>query len=37
LTTTYVVAAAMLVWLYPACRWYRSLRAAHPNSFLRYL
>ena len=37
LTTTYVVAAAMLVWLYPACRWYRSLKAAHPTSFLRYL
>jgi uncharacterized membrane protein len=37
LTTTYVVAAAMLVWLYPACRWYRSFKAAHPTSFLRYL
>ena len=36
LTTTYVVAGAMLLWLYPACRWYRSLKAAHPASFLRY-
>jgi uncharacterized membrane protein len=37
LTTTYVVAAAMLIWLYPACRWYRSFKAAHPTSFLRYI
>jgi uncharacterized membrane protein len=37
LTTTYVVAAVMLIWLYPACRWYRSMKAAHPTSFLRYL
>jgi hypothetical protein len=37
LTTTYVVAALMLVWLYPACRGYRALKAAYPTSFLRYL
>jgi hypothetical protein len=37
LTTTYVVAAVMLVWLYPACLGYRALKAAHPTSFLRYL
>ena len=37
LTTTYVVAGIMLAWLYPACRWYRSMKAAHPQSFLRYL
>jgi hypothetical protein len=35
--TTYVVAAAMLLALYPACLWYRSLKAAHPDSFLKYL
>jgi len=37
LTTTYIVAIAMLVWLYPACRWYRTLKAAHPTSALKYL
>jgi uncharacterized membrane protein len=37
LTTTYIVAAAMLVVLYPACRWYRSFKAAHPDSFLKYI
>jgi uncharacterized membrane protein len=37
LTTTYVVAALMLVWLYPACLGYRRLKAAYPTSFLRYL
>ena len=37
LTTTYVVAAAALVLLYPACRWYRSFKAAHPDSFLKYI
>jgi uncharacterized membrane protein len=37
LTTTYVVAAVMLVLLYPVCRWYRSFKAAHPQSFLRYI
>ena len=30
LTTTYVVAALLLL-LYPACRWYRSFKAAHPT------
>ena len=37
LSTTYIVAAAMLVALYPACRWYRTFKAAHPTSFLKYL
>jgi uncharacterized membrane protein len=37
LSTTYIVAVAMLVWLYPACRWYRTFKAAHPTSFLKYL
>lgn len=37
LATTYVVAFVMLALLYPACRWYRSLKAAHPQSLLKYL
>ena len=37
LATTYWVAAVLLVLLYPACRWYRSFKAAHPDSFLKYL
>ena len=37
LTTTYVVAAIMLIWLYPECRWYRTLKTAHPTSILRFL
>jgi uncharacterized membrane protein len=37
LATTYWVAAVLLVLLYPACRWYRSVKAAHPNSFLKYI
>jgi uncharacterized membrane protein len=37
LTTTYVAAAVMLVALYPACRWYRTVKAAHPASVLKYL
>jgi uncharacterized membrane protein len=37
LTTTYVVAAVLLVLLYPACLWYRAFKAAHPQSFLKYL
>ena len=31
LMTTYVVAAAVLLMLYPACRWYRT----HPRTILR--
>ena len=37
LGTTYLVAAIMLVALYPACRWYRDVKAAHPTSFLKYI
>jgi hypothetical protein len=37
LGTTWAVAAVMLVLMYPACRWYRSFKAAHPNSILKYL
>jgi hypothetical protein len=37
LATTYIVAAVMLVLLYPACRWFRAQKAAHPDSFLKYI
>jgi uncharacterized membrane protein len=37
LTTTYVVAAVLLVGIYPACRWYRTVKAAHPTSVLKYI
>lgn len=37
LTATYAVASVMLVLLYPACRWYRAVKAAHPRSILKYL
>ena len=37
LGATYGAAAVMLVLLYPACRWYRTLKAAHPRSFLKYI
>jgi uncharacterized membrane protein len=37
LTTTYAVTAALLVAIYPACRWYRSVKAAHPASILKYI
>lgn len=36
LRTTYVVAAVLLVALYPACLWYRRFKAAHPDSILKY-
>jgi uncharacterized membrane protein len=37
LATTYVVAAVALVLLYPLCLWYRKVKAAHPESFLKYI
>lgn len=37
LATTYIVAAPLLVVLYPLCRWYRSVKQRHPQSFLRYI
>ncbi|HSC05257.1 MAG TPA: heparan-alpha-glucosaminide N-acetyltransferase domain-containing protein [Steroidobacteraceae bacterium] len=37
LATTYIVSAILLVLLYPACLWYRTFKAAHPNSFLKYI
>ncbi|MCK6370190.1 MAG: heparan-alpha-glucosaminide N-acetyltransferase domain-containing protein [Gammaproteobacteria bacterium] len=36
LATTYLSAFLMLVALYPACRWYRSVKAAYPDSWLKY-
>ena len=36
LATTYVVWGVLLILLYPACLWYRSVKAAHPNSILKY-
>jgi uncharacterized membrane protein len=37
LGTTWAVAAVMLVLMYPACRWYRTFKAAHRDSILKYL
>ena len=37
LATTYLVGAAMLLLLYPACRWFRTFKAAHTDSLLKYL
>jgi uncharacterized membrane protein len=37
LAATYGLGAAMLVLLYPMCRWYRMVKAAHPSSLLKYL
>ncbi len=37
ITTTYVVAVALLLLIYPLCRWYRSVKARHPQSFLKYI
>ena len=36
LVEAYVVSAVLLVLLYPACRWFRSLKATHPASVLKY-
>jgi hypothetical protein len=32
-----IVSVIMLVLLYPLCRWYRTFKAAHPDSFLKYI
>ena len=37
IAATYAVAIGGLLLLYPACRWYRSVKAAHPESFLKYI
>jgi len=36
ITTTYWVSLVLLVAIYPACRWFRSFKAAHPESVLKY-
>ena len=36
LSTTYLAAAILLAAIYPACLWYRSFKAAHPASLLRF-
>ena len=36
LGTTYIAWAVMIVLLYPACRWYRTVKSVHPQSILRY-
>jgi hypothetical protein len=37
LGATYGIAAVALMLLYPACLWYRRVKAAHPQSILKYL
>ena len=37
ISATYTVGIGAIIVLYPLCRWYRSFKAAHPESFLRYL
>jgi uncharacterized membrane protein len=34
---TYIGAALMLLLLYPLCRWFRAMKAAHKDSALKYL
>jgi hypothetical protein len=36
LTATYAVSAVLVGSLYPACLWYRAVKAAHPGSILKY-
>jgi uncharacterized membrane protein len=36
LGTTWLVGLVALVLMYPACLWYRRVKAAHPDSFLKY-
>jgi uncharacterized membrane protein len=37
ISTTYIVWAVLLLPLYLACRWYRNIKKANPESFLKYL
>jgi len=37
LAATYGATILMLLFLYPACRWYRTVKAAYPKSILKYL
>lgn len=36
ITATYTIALGMVIVLYPACLWYRKVKAAHPDSVLKY-
>jgi uncharacterized membrane protein len=36
LATTYIVSGVLLVGLYPCCRWFRGLKATHPDSLLKF-
>jgi uncharacterized membrane protein len=37
ISTTYIIWALLLVPLYLACRWYRTIKKEYPDSFLKYL
>ena len=37
LTETFIAAAAVLLVLFPLCRWYAGVKRAHPRSVLRYV
>ena len=37
LPETFIAAAAVLLVLYPLCRWYGRVKKAHPGSLLRFL
>lgn len=37
LTETFIAALAVLMLLYPLCRWYAGMKSAYPNSILRYV
>lgn len=37
LAATFGAATGMLLLLYPLCRWYRTVKSAHPSSVLRYI
>lgn len=37
LTETWIAAVAVLVVLYPICRWFRTKKRQHPKSFLQYI
>jgi hypothetical protein len=37
LGATYAAALAVVLLLYPACRWFRGFKARHPRSWVRYV
>ena len=36
LATSYIISGVLLVALYAPCRWFRTVKAAHPDSILKY-